>query len=784
MPVSDQERIAAQMRSPRIVRLWRALAPLKSCISFMNTGAHPDDETSPMLAALAFRDGLSLSCACATRGEGGQNSIGWEITHDLGVVRTAEMERAADVLNINLYWLSETPEDAIFDFGFSKSGTETLGKWGRERTLKRFVEIIRTERPDIICPTFLNIPGQHGHHRAMTELAHEVMSAAADPGFPDVSLPVWQVKKLYLPAWSGAGDAYDDDLPPPNATLTVKATGEDPVTGWSWAQIGEQSHGFHRTQGMGRWVPHGARNDWPLHLVRSEVDGPDNHLTDGLPATLANLASFAAAPEIEGHLATSQAECDAAIAAFPEAERVARHAAAALKAVRAAREACPDHAHDEVQHRLAAKEVQLSHVMRLACGVELRAAFARDALRPGESAALTVETAGAAVEASPVLPKGWHFANGAVRVPEDAEPSDPYPALYSPAKARLPAMRIGVTVDGVSAETLLPLEAAPLVLPACSAALAPDRALINIATQGREIDLRIADVFPAGAKPSLDLPAGWSGKAVTGGFRVAAPNDVAPGLYRLPLRLDGKAAMTVHRFSYSHIGARARAFEAELCVRVLDVTLPQARIGYVGGGNDRVGHWLRALGLDVTDGSDDALTAEGLGDFDTLVVGVFAMRTRPALRAAMPLVRDWIEAGGNLVTLYHRPWDAWDPETVPPRRLEIGRPSLRWRVTDENAEVTHLLPEHPLLNAPNRITRDDWKDWHKERGLYFAKSWDAAYEPLLSMADPDEEPHRGALLSAAIGKGRHSHVALILHHQMEKLVPGGFRLMANLLARP
>jgi len=237
MPVSDQERIAAQVRNPRIVRLWQALAPRKSCVSFMNTGAHPDDETSEMLAALALRDGIALSFACANRGEGGQNAIGSEVTHDLGVVRTAEMERAADVLNLNLYWLSETPDDTIFDFGFSKRGTETLEKWGRERTLKRFVEIIRTERPDIICPTFLDVPGQHGHHRAMTELAHDVMSAAADPAFPGVDLPVWQVKKLYLPAWSGAGDNYDDDLPPPSATLTVKGTGQDPVTGWSWAQM-------------------------------------------------------------------------------------------------------------------------------------------------------------------------------------------------------------------------------------------------------------------------------------------------------------------------------------------------------------------------------------------------------------------------------------------------------------------------------------------------------------------------------------------------------------------
>ncbi|WP_295812094.1 PIG-L family deacetylase [uncultured Nitratireductor sp.] len=784
MPVSDQERIATQMRNPRIVKLWRALAPLKSCVSFMNTGAHPDDETSKMLAALGLRDGIALSFACANRGEGGQNAIGAEVTHDLGVVRTAEMERAADVLNLNLYWLSETPEDSIFDFGFSKNGKETLVKWGRQRTLKRFVEIVRTERPDIICPTFLDIPGQHGHHRAMTELAHDVMNAAADPTFPDVDLPVWRVKKLYLPAWSGAGDAYDDDLPPPRATLTVKGGGDDPVTGWSWAQIGEQSRAYHRTQGMGRWVPHGEPNDWPLHLVRSEVEGRDDRVTDGLPGTLADLAAFAEAPEIAIYLDAAHGACEAAIASFPNMEDVALQAAGAMRAVRAARDACPEHAHGEVQHRLAAKEVQLAHVMRIASGVEVRASLDRDVLQPGENATLTIEATGSAADVTPVVPEGWRIVDGVVHVPEDAAPSDCYPMHYHPGIARLPAVRIGVTVDGVSAETLLPLERAPVVLPARSATLVPDRALINIAAEAREVDLRVLERFPAQAETVLELPEGWAASPMTGGFRVTAPETIAPGLYDLPLYIDGQPAETVRRFDYPHTGARARAFPAELSLRVLDVALPDVRVGYVGGGNDRVGLWLRALGLDVTDMADEALTAEGLKDIDTLVAGIFAMRTRPALKEAMPVVKTWVEGGGNLVTLYHRPWDAWNPDTVPPRRLEIGKPSLRWRVTDENAEVTHLAPDHPLLNTPNRITDEDWKDWHKERGLYFAKSWDDAYEPLLSMADPEEDAHQGALLSARIGKGRHTHVALILHHQMEKLVPGAFRLMANLLALP
>ncbi|EIM78234.1 LmbE family protein [Nitratireductor aquibiodomus RA22] len=722
MPVSDQERIATQMRNPRIVRLWQALAPLRSCVSFMNTGAHPDDETSEMLAALALRDGIALSYACANRGEGGQNAIGSEGTHDLGVVRTAEMERAADVLKLNLYWLSETPDDTIFDFGFSKSGTDTLEKWGRERALKRFVEIIRTERPDIICPTFLDIPGQHGHHRAMTGLAHEVMSAAADPTFPDVDLPVWQVKKLYLPAWSGAGDNYDDDLPPPNATLTVKASGEDPVTGWSWAQIGEQSRAFHLTQGMGRWVPYGEPNDWPLHLVRSEVDGPDNELTDGLPATLADLAEFAGAPEIADHLEMAQTACEAAFAAFPDMNRVALQAAMALKAVRAARDACPDRARGEVQHRLAAKEIQLSHVMRIASGVSVRATLERDVLRPGEEVTLSIETTGPVAEVTPVLPEGWRHSDGVVHVPAGAQSTDCYPAVYRPGVARLPAIRVVVTVGGVSSETLLPLERAPVVLPARSATLSPDRALINAAAETRQIDLRISDVFPHSGQAALALPSGWNAEPVAGGLRVEAPQDVASGLYSLPLQIDGAHAETENRIAYPHIDARARTFPAQLSVRVLDVALPDVRIGYIGGGNDRVGHWLRALGLDVTDLADNDLTADSLRSVDTVVVGIFAMRARPALKDAMPQVKAWVEAGGNLLTLYHRPWDDWDPETVPPRRLEIGKPSLRWRVTDENADVTHLVPGHPLLNTPNRITDEDWKAGTRSAGFILPRA--------------------------------------------------------------
>ncbi|WP_327793806.1 PIG-L family deacetylase [Harenicola maris] len=735
----------------------------------MNTGAHPDDETSAMLAAMAFRDGVDISYACSTRGEGGQNDIGTEATEALGVLRTAEMERACDALGLRMYWLSQSPDDSIFDFGFSKSGTETMGKWGRERTLARFVDILRTERPDIICPTFLDVPGQHGHHRAMTEAAHQVMDLSADPAFEGSDLPVWQVKKLYLPAFSGAGQAYDDDLPPPPATLVIDAKGADPVTGFTFEQIGQQSRVFHATQAMGRWIAAGEERDWPLHLADSRVAGPDEDLASGLARDLRDLGL----PEVQDHM-------DAAIESFPDMDGILRHASAALGALQGVT------GPEGQEHKISRKREQLAHVIRLASGAAVHARLDRDQVLPSDSLEARVEVSGgvnAEVTTGFALPRGWS-AEGTRLQTKDAPLSDPYPDTYLPGEPAGPSVELTLSAHGVESRTRHAFEVPPMVLPALRGDLSPLADVVNIAAENRLIRVDLGNCTPANTEPSLSLPKGWTAARDETGFDMTAPDDVAPGRYALTLMLDGTPAQSVRQIAYDHIAPRALIRPAQVEVQVLNVALPKARIGYLGGGNDRVSHWLERAGLAVAELSIEDLYSETkLAQFDSILIGIFAIRFREGLSDAMPHLHDWARAGGNLVTLYHRPWDNWDAETTAPERLEIGQPSLRWRVTDENAEVTHLS-DHPVLSHPNPIGAAEWAGWHKERGLYFAKSWDAAYEPLLEMSDPDETPHKGALLAAKIGKGRHIHCALILHHQMEKLVPGGFALMMNLLAKP
>jgi hypothetical protein len=104
------------------------------------------------------------------------------------------------------------------------------------------------------------------------------------------------------------------------------------------------------------------------------------------------------------------------------------------------------------------------------------------------------------------------------------------------------------------------------------------------------------------------------------------------------------------------------------------------------------------------------------------------------------------------------------------------------RVTDETAPVSILAPDHPAMLRPNALGQDDWDDWVQERGLYFARTWDPEFAPLLETHDPGEAPLEGGLLVASVGKGTYVYTGLSFFRQLPAGVPGAFRLFANLLA--
>lgn len=105
------------------------------------------------------------------------------------------------------------------------------------------------------------------------------------------------------------------------------------------------------------------------------------------------------------------------------------------------------------------------------------------------------------------------------------------------------------------------------------------------------------------------------------------------------------------------------------------------------------------------------------------------------------------------------------------------------RVTDENAKVDFLAPDHTVLNYPNKITSQDFDGWIQERGLYFASNIDAHYTAVLGMHDLGEESSKGSLLVADYGKGKFVYTSLSFFRELPAGVPGAYRLFVNLLAK-
>lgn len=113
--VAQDVRIQEQERERGIVELWDALVPLQSVTSFMTVGAHPDDERSSLLSLLSRGYGVRTITVTANRGEGGQNAIGTEYRRALGVLRSREMEEASLAYDVELFFLSESFDDPIYD---------------------------------------------------------------------------------------------------------------------------------------------------------------------------------------------------------------------------------------------------------------------------------------------------------------------------------------------------------------------------------------------------------------------------------------------------------------------------------------------------------------------------------------------------------------------------------------------------------------------------------------------------------------------------------------------
>ncbi len=833
-------RVLEQETQIGILDLYEALTPLKSVASFMTVGAHPDDERSSQIALLSKGLGVRSITVTANRGEGGQNSIGTEYLQALGVLRSREMEQASAAFNVELFFLSESFDDPIFDFRFSKSAVETLEIWGEDVMMEKLVRAIRQSRPDVIFTNFQNVFGQHGNHRAMAYAAEQAFTLAADPNaYPEhfeMGLEPWQAAKFYLPSGRGSGQA-DFEL---ETTLSIPTGGYDQVYGATYEQLGQQSRAYHRSQDMGSWADERSTNS-NLHLVQSFVTDAetDTSLFAGVPYTVADLAAKVDDATLAGLLTDAQAAIDRALAAFPNFDAVQGELTVALATVRAARATLAASDVDaatayDIDFRLAQKELELQVASRRALSLVTRVVAANPELTRGGTTEVTVSAyLGGNVNAdnvtfAVVAPEGWtvepkeavepaNLTNGqtakqtfVVTVPADAPYYNPYRRNVNPFRASGDVYGVvSYEVDGVPVQVTVDSREIIGVLPDISLRVTPENLVYNFLSPADLVMSVAATNYvngPAETVLTVDAPEGWTvepasvtlsfdrkGDARGASFTLTPGEGVVEGAYDFAVRAEGDASSTDYTrvISYDHIGKTYLVSSASANVQALEVAFdPNLRIGYVDGGSDRVYEGLRQIGMNVDLLTEDDLTTGDLSKYDSIAVGIYSYRARPDLFAANQRLMKWVEDGGNLLVQYHRPADAWDPESVPPYEIELGRVSLLSRVTAADGEVEFLEPENPIMTTPNVLTQADFDNWVKERGLYFAQEWDEHYTPLFSVTDRqwpdtwDELPFLGSMLTTDYGKGRYTYTSLVLHTEIENNVPGAYRIYANLLTPP
>jgi hypothetical protein len=165
-----------------------------------------------------------------------------------------------------------------------------------------------------------------------------------------------------------------------------------------------------------------------------------------------------------------------------------------------------------------------------------------------------------------------------------------------------------------------------------------------------------------------------------------------------------------------------------------------------------------------------------LSNYDAIITGVRAYNVNERLTLMQPKLMDYVNRGGTFLVQYN----VNNPvlvQNIGPYPFKISRD----RVTEENAVVTFLDKDHPILNYPNKITPKDFNGWIQERGLYFTADADPKYSRILSMNDSGEPAKDGSLLVAEYGKGRFVYTSLVFFRELPAGIPGAYRLFVNLI---
>jgi hypothetical protein len=240
-----------------------------------------------------------------------------------------------------------------------------------------------------------------------------------------------------------------------------------------------------------------------------------------------------------------------------------------------------------------------------------------------------------------------------------------------------------------------------------------------------------------------------------------------------------KQLLGQRKISYDHIPDIIYHHVDPIKLINLDLKTEGNFAGYIPGAGDKIPQALEQMGYKVVTLKENEITPNNLRQFDVIITGVRAYNTNEWMNNVYDALMQYVKEGGVLFTQYNT------SNQIGPIRAKIAPYAFtitRNRITDEEAKVNFLIPDHRALNYPNKITQKDFEGWIQERSIYNAENTDTAYRKILSMKDPGENEQDGSLIIANYGKGRFVYTGLVFFRELPAGVPGAYRLFANLIA--
>lgn len=805
---------------PNAVDIYHQIQKLNFLGSVLYIAAHPDDENTRLISYLSNDKKARTAYLSLTRGDGGQNLIGPELRELLGVIRTQELIEARKIDGGEQFFSRAN------DFGFSKNPTETLQIWDKNQVLSDVVWAIRKFQPDIIINRFDHrSPGTtHGHHTASAMLSMEAFDLASDANQFQNQLQyvsTWQPKRVFFnTSWWFYGSQEKFKAADKTNLINLKIGTYYAALGKSNQEIAALSRSRHQSQGFGSTGTRGEEDEY-IEFLKGEMPKDKTNLFEGIDTTWNRIKGGKAIGDI---LYAVEKNFDFRNPAASVAELVKAYSLIEQL---------------EDKHWKFVKLEEIKKIIAACTGLYLEAVTDVQEITPGSPLKVKWEATNRSdiamnlegIGAVPVykhqgeqkirplqnnvsltetitldLPNNFDLTNaywlnqtgtnGMYRVDNQEEIG--LPDVIRNAKVGFWININDVTIpyernvvykynDDVKGEVYQPLDIVPLVTSSVA-----EKVYIFNSDRSKTVTVKIKagkDNISGNAK--LEVPQNWKVTPAEIPFTIDKKGQetivvftVMPSSEASEISIKSVITVGDREFdkekidiNYSHIYKQMVLKTAEAKAIRVKIKTKNEKIAYLMGAGDELPKSLTQMGYEVTILKPEEISAERLQNFDVVITGIRAYNVVNALAYKQRLLLDFVQNGKTMIVQYNT-MDELVTKDMSPFPLKISRD----RVTEENAEVRFLAPNHPVLNYPNKITADDFKGWKQEQGLYYPSEWDANFTPILSANDQGEKPKNGALLVAKYGKGNYVYTGLSFFRELPEGVSGAFRLLANIIA--